>query len=83
MLSFPVAEKCRHIDTVTVKGSKLPIELYTFDMDLVALAPSQDKPKNAIKDSKKLAANKRRKISKSITTPQFETLSMFNSSKEL
>ena len=67
MLSFPVAEKCRHIDTVTVKGSKLPIELYTFDMDLMALTPSHENPKTAIKDSKKLAANKRKKITKSMT----------------
>jgi class 3 adenylate cyclase len=33
-------EKLRHIDTVTVKGSTIPMELYTSDMDLDTLAPS-------------------------------------------
>lgn len=27
----------RHIDTVTVKGSNVPVEFYTMDLDLVNL----------------------------------------------
>ena len=29
---YQAAERCRMIDRVTVKGSKVPVELYTFDI---------------------------------------------------
>lgn len=31
LLSQPFQERCRHIDRIAVKGSKHPIDLYTFD----------------------------------------------------
>jgi class 3 adenylate cyclase len=50
LLSTFLKKKCRHIDTVELKGSKVPIRLYTVDVNL-ALKPS-DK-------LYKLAANKK------------------------
>ena len=37
-LSNEVRELCREIDTVTVKGSRLPLQLYTVDLDISQLA---------------------------------------------
>ena len=82
MLSFGVAEKCRHIDTVTVKGSSVPIELFTFDMDLNAVVPAGESPSPHKKDSRKKSELKRRKICKILTTT-FATADMFESSREL
>ena len=38
-----MASLCREIDRVTVKGSNLPIRLYTVDMDYENLEPKVGK----------------------------------------
>jgi hypothetical protein len=38
ILSKNMKRQVRHIDTVTVKGSNIPVEFYTFDCDLNHLA---------------------------------------------
>ena len=41
----------RKIDCVTVKGSKVPMELYTFDGDFDILHPKKKKPKKVFKNA--------------------------------
>ena len=44
---------CREIDTVTVKGSIKPMQLYTIDINVDDLMPTQDPMfKKKIKDKK-------------------------------
>lgn len=34
-----IQKRCRHLDRITVKGSKLPLDVYTFDVGALALRP--------------------------------------------
>jgi class 3 adenylate cyclase len=42
ILSSQVKSYCRHIDTVTVKGSNQPMSLYTTDFEVNTLTPKQN-----------------------------------------
>jgi class 3 adenylate cyclase len=44
LISVDLQKKCRHIDTVEVKGSKIPLRLYTIDVNL-DLKPSKKQKK--------------------------------------
>ena len=46
-----IKSKCRHIDTVFVKGSQLPLKLYTIDLNIKNLF-KQNPPKNSKKISR-------------------------------
>lgn len=74
-LSEPVKSYCRHIDTVTVKGSEKPISLYTIDLDYSSLPP---------KSSRRLstAGNKRlRKFKTQMSKGNIESYLLFEESK--
>lgn len=49
--SAGIKSKCRHIDTVFVKGSELPLRLYTIDLNIKNLF-KQKKPKKSKKMSR-------------------------------
>jgi class 3 adenylate cyclase len=57
-LSLDLKEICRHIDTVEVKGSKIPLRLYTIDVNL-DLRPSTKKYILTPRQRKELYENKR------------------------
>lgn len=53
LMSPALAEDCRLIDHIAVKGSKTPLHLYTFDLDDLALEVEKTKPAPATEKSKK------------------------------
>lgn len=57
VLSKKTQRYCREIDRVTVKGSKKPTGLYTIDVDIGVLIPSEEKgyTKRELKEKHKLA----------------------------
>jgi len=66
-LSLEIQGICRLIDVVKVKGSKLPVRLYTVDVNL-DLAPKDKKKKNNAKlsDKRKSYEEKRNKVLRGI-----------------
>jgi len=55
ILSYPLQQICREIDTVTVKGSIKPMRLYTITVQTEDLLPIDDTTlKMSIKEKKKL-----------------------------
>jgi len=61
MLSNYVKKYCREIDTVTVKGSVLPIKLYTVDVNTQALRPKECKYEKIESGQKRATRLKKRK----------------------
>ena len=78
LLSPEIQEKCRHIDTVKVKGSNVPMDLYTSDMDMNLLTPSND-----YLEKKAVNRRKRKIIRKQVLDSNYETSWMFDASNEL
>ena len=66
ILSESVKLYCRHLDNITVKGSKEPIGIYTCDLDTsdVKLRTQKTKSKqfNRVKKKKLLSAIRERKV---------------------
>ena len=56
--SLKIQNFLRKIDCVTVKGSKVPMELYTFDGDFDILNVKKSKPKKKFKNSYERKRNK-------------------------
>jgi class 3 adenylate cyclase len=61
-LSPHVQKLCREIDTITVKGSKLPIQLFTVDIDVSALEPKDCKYGHCTADDKRHQRREKKKI---------------------
>lgn len=61
MLSNHVKKYCREIDIVTVKGSVLPLKLYTVDINTQALKPKECKYEKVESGQKKEIRLKKRK----------------------
>ena len=57
VLSKKTQRLCREIDRVTVKGSKKPVGLFTVDVDINVLTPSEEKgyTKQELRDKHKIA----------------------------
>eukprot|EP00359_Climacostomum_virens_P001583 CAMPEP_0204898930 /NCGR_PEP_ID=MMETSP1397-20131031/1560_1 /ASSEMBLY_ACC=CAM_ASM_000891 /TAXON_ID=49980 /ORGANISM="Climacostomum Climacostomum virens, Strain Stock W-24" /LENGTH=799 /DNA_ID=CAMNT_0052066823 /DNA_START=1252 /DNA_END=3651 /DNA_ORIENTATION=- len=70
-----VQEYCRHIDTVTVKGSTVPIELYTSDMDFSPLLPKST--------GQGQSANTRDVLKRKLTTNQVTPIYLFRKSRDI
>jgi class 3 adenylate cyclase len=60
-LSEEMKKICRHIDTVEVKGSKIPIRLYTIDVNL-DMKPSRKHYKLKVPDRLKMYSEKKLKL---------------------
>ena len=77
-MSPKVQPLCRHIDTVTVKGSNEPEELYTSDIDTADLSSKRDEHTD-----KAIAIQKRRDLEKRIGDSDFDATTLINRSKGL
>lgn len=75
LMSEDVREYCRHIDTVTVKGSKKAVELYTADMDFTPLMPKSNARVTGI--------NTRDSLRRSLTTNKITPIQLFRKSKDI
>jgi class 3 adenylate cyclase len=58
LLTIPIQKLCRHIDTVEVKGSKIPLRIYTIDVNL-NLKPSRKFYFNSVKERQRIYAYKK------------------------
>ena len=77
-LSKEVKDYCRHVDTVTVKGTTKPMQLFTSDVDFSLLKPS--KPKSLDKQSSNAT---RRRIKKEIESHCLKPIDLYKKSSSL
>lgn len=78
-----VKQKMRHIDRVTVKGSKQPVDFYTIDCDLSELPPcypQKDLTKQDIKHRRKMT---KRNIKARIINGGSRAYTLFETDKDL
>ncbi|CAG9334471.1 unnamed protein product [Blepharisma stoltei] len=77
-LSPNVQAYCRHIDTVTVKGSILPIRIYTSDSDFSEFTPSKGRER-----TKQQSRHKRRILEKKLESETLKSYELYELSKEI
>ena len=74
---------CREIDTVTVKGSKQPMRLFTVDLDFENLESQEDKfASMPIKEKKKERENEKKQLMNRLEKGRFTTFDMYNRDKD-
>ncbi|CAG9331105.1 unnamed protein product [Blepharisma stoltei] len=78
LFSPAVKAFCRHIDTVTIKGSNTPIRIYTSDCDFSELSPSRSKPKT--KENSNL---KRKALKKKLEDRSWNPIDSFSESRSV
>jgi class 3 adenylate cyclase len=77
MLSTQAKMLCRHIDTVTVKGSEKPMRLYTSDVDPKDLTPT-------LASKERMSTRlKRKKLRQALEKGMLNSYSILENSKEL
>lgn len=83
ILSYPMQEICREIDTVTVKGSIKPMRLYTVTIDCENLEPTEDpllsKP---IKDKKSIRDKLRKELFSKLFSGNMTTWDEFSTDND-
>ena len=80
--SKPVKELMRHIDKVTVKGSKLPMDFYTIDCDISKLPECT--PKQLTKaEIRKRRQNSKKEIYRKIIEEEGKASALFETDKDL
>ena len=82
ILSVKTKARCRHIDTVTVKGSLVPLELYTIDLDCTTVTAGQELPAG-IKLDPKIGQKRKALLKRRIETLEMEASSIFETSREI
>ena len=76
--------KLRRVDKVTVKGSKLPIELYTCDINPSLLKPvSESKEKVDLKKARVFARIQRDKLKEKAMSGEFNVNSLWDDDEDL
>ena len=84
MLSPAVKSYCREIDIVAVKGSVLPIKLYTVDIDLQALKPKDCRYANIEPGRKKdKRLEKRKRFHKKVKNESITSQTIYRTDKDL
>jgi len=83
--SHQAKKNFRKIDKVTVKGSKVPIELYTVDLDLTGLELSADADDefSDLKQARAYAYLKREKLNDAIKNKNYRAHRLFVDDKDL
>ena len=82
IFSEKTKEKCRHIDTVTVKGSLVPMELYTPDIDCSMLTTGQEPPPG-VKIDPKIGQRRKMQLKRKIENLDMQASSIFETSREM
>lgn len=75
-LTIPVKALLRQIDCVTFKGSKIPTEIFTIDLDLTVLEVGKSKAL-----TKEQAGHRRTKIQKQLEAGSLSSGDIFNRSR--
>ncbi|CAG9312300.1 unnamed protein product [Blepharisma stoltei] len=75
----------RKVDRVTVKGSKVPIELYTVDLDLTALEVGTDTEDTFtdLKEARAFAHIKRERLNDAVKHKNYRVYRLFTDDKDL
>jgi len=84
ILSDELKQVCREIDTVTVKGSIRPVRLFTVDINIRELVPSQDPMfHKGLREKKYLRYKLRKMLFQSLYSGKTSTAREFNTDHEL
>jgi len=83
IMSIQMRRMARQIDCVLVKGSKVPIRLFTIDVDLRNIPAVDLIPPDSTGSAKQVLRREREKISYDAITRQTETWSLFESDVQL
>eukprot|EP01022_Parablepharisma_sp_SALTPOND_P009652 TRINITY_DN139_c0_g1_i11.p1 TRINITY_DN139_c0_g1~~TRINITY_DN139_c0_g1_i11.p1 ORF type:complete len:937 (-),score=64.55 TRINITY_DN139_c0_g1_i11:7171-9981(-) len=84
MLSPYVKKYCREIDVVTVKGSVLPLKLYTVDLNVNALIPKECKYASIEAGKKKdKRLKKRKQFHRAVASGQKTSQMVFSADQDL
>lgn len=83
ILSYPMQEICREIDTVTVKGSIKPMRLYTITIDYDDLEPTDDPLLHkSIKDKKSIRDKLRKELFNKLFSGSMTTWDEFSTDND-